>query len=118
MNFDQTAPWVPPNTSYLRFHNCDIVADWAYGFFTSLDIPAAATIRLVDNGLSDYWNGKNISSPNNEEVISWALDFGQPIFISTLNYTYQQCRNEFCRKLPWEGNADLAGRGVSCEEWI
>lgn len=115
MEIQQTEDWLPPDTSHLMFRDCDIVAQWGLGYFTSADVPVQATINLVVDGLGEYWSSNNITKPDNfTELLPWAMTSGgEPLYIQTLNYTYRECRTQFCRTLPWEGNADLAGRGVS-----
>lgn len=114
MEIDQSKSWLPPDTSWLRFNDCEVVSDWALGFFTSGDLPVEATILLMHDGLGEFWRANSIPTPDNfTELIPWAVQHGDPVYIETLNYTNSNCQTQFCRKLPWEGNADLAGRGVS-----
>ncbi|KAF2690903.1 hypothetical protein K458DRAFT_426318 [Lentithecium fluviatile CBS 122367] len=118
MQIPHNETWLPPDTSFIEFRDCEVVTDWALDFFTSADLPIVATIRLIQDGLGEFWRNNNITQPNDFDVLPWALNSGEPLYIQTLNWTNQQCQTQFCQKLPWEGNADLAGRGMVVNYYI
>jgi len=117
LDFNSSAPWVPPNVHDLQFRNCSLVADWVFNFFTYVeDLPYITTATLIRDGLSQYWRDSNVTRPNSTELVQWAFTDGDPLlFLQAFNYTTGQCKEPFCKKLPWEGNSDLAGRGVCSE---
>lgn len=116
-NFTQRAQWIPPDVSYFQFHNCSILANWVFGFLSdTTDLPYRTTARVIRDGLEEYWTKNGIKRrPNETETMIWAMTTtgGNPsLFLQAFNYTSGQCQPEFCKMLPWEGNSDLAGRGM------
>ena len=118
-SFTQSAPWIPPDISYVRYQNCEVVADWVLSYFLNVkDLPYRLTARVVRDGFREYWKdnlNRTIKSlPAEAEIVQWAYNsYDTPkLLIQAFSYANNQCREEFCKKLPWEGNQDLAGRGV------
>jgi hypothetical protein len=55
-----------------------------------------------------YWDG-----PSSVQWTEWYYSIESYVVLdSFLNYTVQNCTKQFYNELKWEGNSDLAGRGV------
>lgn len=121
--FDQYAPWIPPDVSDLTFQNCTLLALWVLRYFEDPDdLPYNTTAAVVLDGLKRYWEENRTSTrPNATERVIWASRGGYPLLhLQAFNYTTNNtdCRKEFCDRLPWEGNQDLAGRGMVANYFI
>jgi hypothetical protein len=63
----------------------------------------------------------NITMPSPGEIAAFVIDnllASDPTLATNITDTVrkfvgQHCLTDYCRVLPWQGNADLSGRGVS-----
>jgi hypothetical protein len=77
------------------------------------DIPFNATLQLLRHGLEQGY-GRNERSLTDNDLLRWANNRTslEDIMYHTTWYADQHCGADLCKKLGWEGNLDLAGRGV------
>ncbi|ORY12188.1 hypothetical protein BCR34DRAFT_600755 [Clohesyomyces aquaticus] len=59
-----------------------------------------------DEPTAGQWIGWYLSSESDEYVVGW------------VDYTVTNCTKPFCEELKWEGNSDLAGRGMMITYWL
>jgi hypothetical protein len=62
------------------------------------------------NGLHGFLQRKKFSEPPADEMVRW---LGETRLLQTaLEQQFSTCRDDLCPLLGWEGNSDVAGRGV------
>ncbi|KAF2643497.1 hypothetical protein P280DRAFT_467524 [Massarina eburnea CBS 473.64] len=112
--------WVPPanNVSSLQFDNCDIPSEWLSNYFRARhEWPMNATKNMLLAGYHQYWMDSKITPPTPGEVMNWFFNTtltndDDSVVKALTKYTNTQCLDKFCSLLPWQGNADFAGRGM------
>lgn len=75
---------------------------------------------MLRDGLNKYWEERKVDRPSLNDLFIWWLrmydspDDSIDEHVSAMaNYSMStECYRTYCETLPWEGNADLAGRGV------
>lgn len=122
---DTTAIWMPTKFSDFNFSDCKLGASWGALVYTTFDFPLNETEILLRNALGDFWRSNLIPQPNQIELLSWfmnATSSGQEpsaqgpqveLLSAIIQSNTWDCLADFCKKLPWQGNSDLTGRGVS-----
>lgn len=110
--------WVPPSADAALFveSNCAIAAQWLAASVNSLyngtddiDPPLIVTYQYISALIP---NGGEV--PTFGQAAQW---FGEVTENSTLyeqmvQFPYNDCPDQICEKLVWEGDGDLAGVGV------
>lgn len=112
--------WVPPTLGEANFTSCEAAAPWltayletgnangtvqnrsslgfAYTYIASL-VPSSMTKPTV--GQAMQWYTSMTDSDDTEYIIAM------------LRFPLNNCSSEVCQSLPWDGDSDLAGIGVS-----
>lgn len=110
--------WIPPDVRNLSFTSgdCILVSKWTVSVVQerNRDIPFDATIQVLTRGLEHYYSNSTSQKPSPLDLLQWASNHStRPKIFNTISFfTWDQCRRDFCPQLGWEGNPDLAGRGV------
>ena len=111
--------WAPEDFSQIVFTNCTVVAKFKADSSTTNDLPIISTASLFKDGFNTYWTANNIKRPLASELSSYIFNQFLGVPGELANYTLKEadkfslnCRLEYCQFLPWQGNADLSGRGV------
>jgi len=111
--------WVPEDFSQIVFTNCTAVAKFNADFSTTNDLPIISMANLFVDGFNTYWTANNIERPLASELSSYIFNQFMDVPGDLAKYTLKEadkfvsnCRLEYCQFLPWQGNADLSGRGV------
>jgi hypothetical protein len=111
-------PWAPPLFSDVDFSDCgeDMVMVWKYyvkGNSQHVEIADDQIYPAILHALRGYLQANGFEQPNQSQVLRWE---SETHFISiALQDTFMldgACKKEICPLLGWEGNADIAGRGV------
>jgi hypothetical protein len=109
--------WASPHPSRLQLGNCTAVADWASLYWRTNDTGLYYTVRLVRNGLTSYFQESNVSDPGDSELarllMYWEAREPESILRKFDEFAYDECMDEVCPQLGWQGLPDLAGQGVS-----
>ncbi|KAF2026123.1 hypothetical protein EK21DRAFT_116127 [Setomelanomma holmii] len=103
-----TVPAIPAlnNTRY-----CEYTAPW----LATRDDTITGVITMMDS----ICNTTDQKFPTGAQWLEWYLSDVSNATVSDLSsYTIEYCSAEFCRKLGWEGNSDLAGRGMMVTYWL
>lgn len=113
------ATWIPPDLSDLVLENCNALSNWMVKILKTGDIPLFSTQDVLWEGLSDYLRKLEIDATRTGDIIGWWVEDaigktqqGESFYVAILNYTLAHCMNEVCPQIGWQGNSDLAGRGV------
>ncbi|KAK7178660.1 hypothetical protein DPSP01_011968 [Paraphaeosphaeria sporulosa] len=113
--------WIPEDSKALRYSNCTSPSAWLVEFIGSMDLLSLRTVDAIFEGYDYYWRENNITKPKIDEVLNWVLNVdecdGQSMCGShpvsqIIDYAFDHCQADVCRGLPWQGNADQAGRGM------
>ncbi|KAF2684628.1 hypothetical protein K458DRAFT_389089 [Lentithecium fluviatile CBS 122367] len=122
MNSTAGFPWLPPDIYSLEFTNCTLAGEWAAVYWRSeTDYPLFALVDLVRNGLSPWLTRNNLTPPTDGDVMKWIMDYGiilddytgpWPLWYLINEYAATSCLDEVCPRIGWQGNSDLAGRGM------
>lgn len=103
--------WVPPDTSELIFTNCSLATSFYAGLESEQDRTKLVADYLLD-GLASYLQKNDYEQPSVEQLHFWAAN--PDVYNKMLDYAESpSCHTELCPKLGWEGDADIAGSGVS-----
>lgn len=70
-----------------------------------------STYGVVADALKQYWRQSNATRPSFGDLIDWLTSADAWYLDQMLNFALEQCKEQFCQALGWEGNSDLAGRG-------
>jgi hypothetical protein len=117
MDLTLNISWIPPYVSNLSFSNCTLAGEWAAVYWRSdTDLPLLAGVDLLRDGLSGWLESQNFSRPTDMDILQWITkdvrnatwDLGETMD----EFAYGSCRYEVCPRIGWQGNSDLAGRGV------
>ncbi|KAF2713433.1 hypothetical protein K504DRAFT_461957 [Pleomassaria siparia CBS 279.74] len=118
-NISSLPSWLPTNAALVHFSNCTLASQFYAQSQGSGDLLVHQTTDLFYDGLSDFWAANNITQPRPAQVISFLVDsesLDQPLvlgFVKQLfTFVENECRADYCKILPWQGNADLNGRGM------
>jgi hypothetical protein len=114
-------PWLPANLTKFAPTNCTLASSFYAQAQIYEDAPIQKTIEVLVNGLQGYWMSNNITMPSPGEIAAFVIDnllASDPTLATNITDTVrkfvgQHCLTDYCRVLPWQGNADLSGRGVS-----
>ncbi|KAF2464188.1 uncharacterized protein BDR25DRAFT_319445 [Lindgomyces ingoldianus] len=69
--------------------------------------------------MNDMCNTTGLPDPTDSQWIQWYLSDISDIKVDELfNYTIENCTKSLCREFKWEGNSDLAGRGMMVTYWL
>jgi hypothetical protein len=110
--------WVPPDLSYLHYKNCTAASVWAESVLRSSthDIPYRSTTETLADALSDYLAENQLADPLPGELMIWFTynmeNQNATLGISMLEFAIGTCLEQLCPILGWQGNSDVAGRGV------
>lgn len=118
--------WIPPDAWELSWslNDCQLVSNWTAAVIQERDrdIPFNATIHVLKRGLEQYYQNNNASQPSDFDLLIWASNSTirpvtntttrDEVFNYTSGFASNECRYDFCPLLGWEGNPDLAGRGM------
>ena len=116
--------WIPADLSVIRWDDCTMPSLWLELLYRTMfpaggQYPLQMTSDVLREGLHGYWQQSNIPEPSGRELGSWffenlvqcnATKKGLDTYIE--KYALRNCEKEFCKRLPWQGNSDQAGRGV------
>jgi len=114
-------PWIPANLTEFAPTNCSLASSFYAQAQIYEDAPIQKTIEVLINGLQKYWIANNVTIPSPGEIAAFVVDellalnntFAQNIASAVGGFVGQDCLTDYCRVLPWQGNADLSGRGAS-----
>jgi hypothetical protein len=114
--------WLPANYNY-NFTNCTLAAQW--GSRTAAvgtdddDYPIAISIDFIRSGLDASTNATN------QEIYAYFYfdllygDHGRSRLAQLMgDFAFNTCYAEVCPLLRWQGNSDIAGRGVSDSTFV
>ncbi|KAF2734240.1 hypothetical protein EJ04DRAFT_564385 [Polyplosphaeria fusca] len=113
--------WVPSDLSALSYDNCTSVSLWEANVITLasvelVDLPILLTVEVFRDGLTEWLGERNITQPADKELyayIYWDYYWGEQALWNTIgSYAETECLPELCPLLRWQGNSDLAGRGM------
>jgi hypothetical protein len=110
MTNNTSTPWNHTDISTLTFTNCTAVSRIVIDIFRDRDLPLGVTTRLLREGLSPYL--KPNEEPTVVQLFEWFSNYGNGTTIAIWN-SVPGCLETLCPMIGWQGNADLAGRGVS-----
>lgn len=124
MNSTASTLHFPESIFDLNFNNldCQIVSNWTSKWILSSlgdDFIFPNTGEVLMGQLEPFYsNGYVGRKPNRSEVEEWFMRDGHGFlreqFVSRmLKESSTTCQSAFCKKFPWMGVSDLAGRGVS-----
>jgi hypothetical protein len=106
--------WIPHDPSAFSFTNCTLASGWIAGFLRTRNLPLSDTLELHVNGLENYWESSNATRPKRGELLDWVAKDQNVLPIEAMgSFAVANCANEPYPVLGWQGNSDLAGRGVS-----
>lgn len=119
--------WIPPDLTVLHWDSCTTPSLWLELFYRTMfpdggQYPLQITAAVLREGYHEYWQQRNMSEPAGWELQSWFLENrwkcnstgenGLDVYLE--RYARTSCLDKFCKRLPWQGNSDQAGRGVRC----
>jgi hypothetical protein len=111
--------WAPPSYSGLDFSDCgqNVVNLWNY-YLEEEDkaenIDTEDVYNAILHALHGYLQTYGYDDPPEDEVIKWQTEMKLvEEALLTLVYYDKACKLDVCPLLGWEGNSDIAGRGVS-----
>lgn len=110
--------WAPLWNSGLNFSDCgrNVAVFWAHYFVVEYEfnvINDEDVYRAIFHGLQGYFRSHGYDNPPKDQVIKW--DENMLLVRSALSYAFYNsgiCKMDVCPLLGWEGNSDIAGRGV------
>lgn len=106
LNISLTSNFSSPPAPIIQYPSCEHAATHF--------APLNATIDSIVFMMDDAANTSHSDLPTALEWIGWYYSNDSDIFLDQVfNCTLESCKKELCHDLKWEGNADLAGRGVS-----
>jgi len=86
--------------------DCERSAEFANAYFAGIKRPYGEIIQLVRSVAPVPF--RNVSTG---QIVDWADNWNES-FRSVARQARDECLEEFCFQMPWEGNTDLAGIGV------
>jgi hypothetical protein len=113
--------WLPTDLSNFAPTNCTLASSFYVQALTGNDAPMQKTLDVLKDSLQGYWMANNVSMPSSGEIAAFVVDaleaqdtsLAENITNSVGQFVGRNCLADYCEDLPWQGNADLSGRGVS-----
>lgn len=102
--------WVPKWAMDLHFNCSQAATLWDLDLNGMPPSQRPKIYSAVRDGLQDYLQANNLSQPSEGELFVWLQ--GTRTVQNALEINFPECRNELCPLWGFEGNSDIAGRGV------
>jgi hypothetical protein len=115
-NFTQY-PWAPQSYTDVHFSDCGkgIVLLWKH-FVNKVSLTNVSedleVYQTISHGLQDYWRAHGFEPPSQAQLWQWASETSTVSDALQVLLVGGNCKKEICPLLGWEGNSDIAGRGV------
>ncbi|KAH7065956.1 hypothetical protein BKA63DRAFT_168018 [Paraphoma chrysanthemicola] len=91
--------------------DCEYTAIW----LADRNVTIASVAMMMDNMCNTTYK----KSPSWENWMEWYFSNSSDEKVMEIyNFTLSHCNRKYCEKLEWEGNADLAGRGMMITYWL
>ncbi|KAH3981887.1 hypothetical protein HBH98_066640 [Parastagonospora nodorum] len=102
--------WVPTLAMNLHFNCSQAATLWDLDLNRMPPSQRPKIYSAVRDGLQDHLQKNNLSQPPEGELFVWLQ--GTRTVQNALEINFTECRNELCPLWGFEGNSDIAGRGM------
>ncbi len=114
--------WGPPDPKTLSFSNCTLAVQFFLSYILEFNYPYEAGGAYLLNGLAPYLKNNSMPDPPLYELAHWyeslrgtnhSARFNSTLSAEMVGWMEGHCAETLCPLLGWQGNPDVAGRGVS-----
>lgn len=129
-NVTNTRAWALSKPMAHNLSDCRAPSIWLVHLYRTMypdggSFPIQQSSTMLNQLYHHHWSGANATqrAPVGSELVNWFSDnlftcrkagnSRRDVAGMLMEEVHGRCRRSFCGRLPWQGNADQAGRGVS-----